>query len=598
MYEKLKAAHEHSEPVPDLIVPLHNDEDVPQNLDWASEFEETTVHIEHVIAYWSRMLKPAERNYSPTEREALALCDGLVKFQPYIEGEKITAITDHAALVWSRTFQNVNRRLLTWGTVFAAYPDLKIVHRAGRVHSNVDPISRLRRNIPFQDGPLTDSSALAILEPGQESLTNLYEEIHPQFEARTLRLAAEFEEQNSIIEPSTFNTAVNLELSTGQELTMDYNTSRNFNLVASLASTELKLFAQGYSADPYFKKICEGLRTEKNWVNITHPRFLEDEDGLLYFEDWNGNLRLCVPKDQQIRLMAESHNLLTEGAHAGYHRTYNKMAATYYWPQMSRHVKRYVNSCDIYQKSKPRRHAPRGYLQSLPIPERPFEIITMDFITELPLSDGYDSILVIVDKLTKYAIFIPVTIRFFIKHQQPSSHHKSLSPRSRSRLACHHTDRSRPFASQVTPSHSYPAMTSLPWCRTICHTPPCHSNLPCDLCGLTKLPSAPYSSQLRYQAHLQSQASASYGGTTQTLYHGTWAHHGGLACTRVEPRHKLPPIGSTILLSASSDYLSPLGRPWLCLRLSIPFLYFTPLYCSRESHCMYDCSPPICLLYL
>ena len=78
------------------------------------------VHIERVIAYWSRSLKAAEGNYSPTERETMALKDGLIKFQPYIEGERIIAVTDHAALIWSKTFQNVNRRLLTWGTVFAA----------------------------------------------------------------------------------------------------------------------------------------------------------------------------------------------------------------------------------------------------------------------------------------------------------------------------------------------------------------------------------------------------------------------------------------------------------------------------------------------
>ena len=72
------------------------------------------------------------------------LKEGLIKFQPYIEGEVILAVTNHAALTWSKTFQNVNHQLLTWGTVFAAYPKLQIIHRAGRVHSNVDPISRLR----------------------------------------------------------------------------------------------------------------------------------------------------------------------------------------------------------------------------------------------------------------------------------------------------------------------------------------------------------------------------------------------------------------------------------------------------------------------
>jgi hypothetical protein len=54
------------------------------------------------------VLKSAERNYSSTEREALALKEGLIKFQPYIKGETILAVTDHAALTWSKTFQNDN----------------------------------------------------------------------------------------------------------------------------------------------------------------------------------------------------------------------------------------------------------------------------------------------------------------------------------------------------------------------------------------------------------------------------------------------------------------------------------------------------------
>ena len=72
------------------------------------------------------------------------LKEGLIEFQPYIEGEVILAVTNHAALTWRKSFQNVNRRLLTWGTVFAAHPKLEIIHHASRVHSNVDPISRLR----------------------------------------------------------------------------------------------------------------------------------------------------------------------------------------------------------------------------------------------------------------------------------------------------------------------------------------------------------------------------------------------------------------------------------------------------------------------
>jgi hypothetical protein len=53
-------------------------------------------------------LKSAETRYSATEQEALALKEGLVEFQVYLEGTKFLAITDHAALTWSKTYHNVN----------------------------------------------------------------------------------------------------------------------------------------------------------------------------------------------------------------------------------------------------------------------------------------------------------------------------------------------------------------------------------------------------------------------------------------------------------------------------------------------------------
>ena len=105
-----------------------------------------------------RVLKSTERNYSPTEQEALALKEGLIKFQPHIEGETVLAVTNHAALTWSKTFQNVNQRLLIWGTVFTAYLNLHIVHQARRVHSNVDPISQLHQRVPYQQGPTIDAT--------------------------------------------------------------------------------------------------------------------------------------------------------------------------------------------------------------------------------------------------------------------------------------------------------------------------------------------------------------------------------------------------------------------------------------------------------
>src|SRR5260370_16001455 len=57
---------------------------------------------------------------------------------------------EYTALVWAWTYENANRRLAVWGTVFGAFPGLDIVHWARKVHSNVDPLSRLQRILPHQ----------------------------------------------------------------------------------------------------------------------------------------------------------------------------------------------------------------------------------------------------------------------------------------------------------------------------------------------------------------------------------------------------------------------------------------------------------------
>ena len=125
----MERAFKAGEPIPDLVSHLvkENSDVLPQGA-WDAEFEETIVYVERVITYWSRVLQSAERNYSPTEREALALKEGLIKFQLYLEGKKILTITDHAALTWSKMFQNIDRRLLTWGLVYSAFPNMRIVH--------------------------------------------------------------------------------------------------------------------------------------------------------------------------------------------------------------------------------------------------------------------------------------------------------------------------------------------------------------------------------------------------------------------------------------------------------------------------------------
>jgi hypothetical protein len=100
------------------------------------------------------------------------------------------------------------------------------------------------------------------------------------------------------------------------------------------------------------------------------------------------------------------------GGHCGIAATYNKVKALFAWPNMKQAVKEYVNQCQVCQQAKPEHTKLPGLLQPLPIPEQAWHTISMDFVEGLPKSKGYDTILVVVDKLTKYGHFLPLAHPF------------------------------------------------------------------------------------------------------------------------------------------------------------------------------------------
>src|SRR6202000_3307385 len=125
--------------------------------------------------------------------------------------------------------------------------------------------------------------------------------------------------------------------------------------------------------------------------------------------------------------------------HQGFKKTFELVRREFYWPQMRKFVSECRTTCDACPRAKPSRHKPYGFHKQLPIPERPWESISLDFITELPSSKSdldarsYDAILVVIDRLTKMATFIPTVgtldaqglarlylLHIFSKHGIPS----------------------------------------------------------------------------------------------------------------------------------------------------------------------------------
>jgi hypothetical protein len=135
----------------------------------------------------------------------------------------------------------------------------------------------------------------------------------------------------------------------------------------------------------------------------SQPRWSRDPQGFLRLDD-----RIYVPDSGTLRLrvLQYAHDHPISG-HYGINKTLELIRRAYTWPGIRGYVQHYCKSCVTCARSKSQRHKPYGLLKQLPIPERPWHSISMDFIEHLPQSDGHTAILVVVDRFTKQAVFIP-----------------------------------------------------------------------------------------------------------------------------------------------------------------------------------------------
>ncbi|GJV20302.1 putative reverse transcriptase domain-containing protein [Tanacetum coccineum] len=140
----------------------------------------------------------------------------------------------------------------------------------------------------------------------------------------------------------------------------------------------------------------EKLRTEK-----LEPR----ADGTMCL---NGRSWLPCYGDLRTVIMHKSHKS-KYSIHSGSDKMYQDMKKLYRWPNMKANIATYVSKCLTYAKVKAEHQRPSGLLVQPEIPQWKWDNITMDFVTKLPKSSqGYDTIWVIVDRLTKSAIFMPM----------------------------------------------------------------------------------------------------------------------------------------------------------------------------------------------
>ena len=303
----------------------------------------------HPVAFLSKSLNAVERNYDTHDKEMLAILRALEEWRHYLEGtQQVFEIwTDHKNLEYFMSAKKLNRRQARW-SLFLSRFNFILKHRPGKQSMKPDALSRR----PDYGKGESDNQDITLLKPSF-------------FRIQALR-------QGHII-------------------------------LTGIEDDLLRRIRNAKDLDESVAKAAEQLK--KTPTRRMDGEEWAEEQGLLLF-----NGKVYVPKDQNLRreLVAAHHDSPVAG-HPGRWKTLELVSRNYWWPGISRYIAQYVKGCDRCNRTKTFPSAPTGELRPTQIPTNVWDILSVDLITGLPQSLGYNSIFVVVDRFSKMVHIAPTT---------------------------------------------------------------------------------------------------------------------------------------------------------------------------------------------
>ena len=320
----------------------------------------------HPIGYWSRTLNSAEKNYSVTDKECLAVVWACQLLRPYLEFEDFVIYTDHQALKWLLGATDVSGRLARWRLRLSEF-SFSVEYKKGLKNTIADAMSRLATT-GLDDTPIDDEI--------------------PTFDVN----GVEFDNSSEIIDDEDLLDVITSELP-------DIDVNDVEPMLTALTPEDI---VRSQNNDPFC--IAQKQRIDRK----QRTRFYVDAYGQLTRKSPDNFTQIVVPKELQLKVLQLAHHSRVAG-HPGGSRLYSTLRRNFYWRTMSIDCYNTVRSCTKCARDRVRHRQHARFLKLFP-PERPLQYVAIDILGPLPMTARKNRyLLVISDRFSKMTQTVPLT---------------------------------------------------------------------------------------------------------------------------------------------------------------------------------------------
>ncbi|KAI0994050.1 hypothetical protein K3495_g14133 [Podosphaera aphanis] len=307
-------------------------------------------------------------NYEIHDKELLAVVACMKEWDAELRGlaKTFTISSDHMNLKYFLTTRKFTERQTRWAEVMSRLR-YNLVYRKGSENKRPDTFSRRDQDKPRDGDPRLLSRERQLLNPVKVK--------------KLLLGCVEVAEEHQVFMNEDLQSLWD------QALKEDQNYAQIIQAVQRNERTWPK----------DLKVQTEGLDGPKQLKATIASSIFDQESGILRYQG-----RIWVPLYEPLTtaLIQNTHDSIISG-HPGRDATLAQVARSYFWPRISKAVKRFCKNCHVCGRSSIWRHQKQGLLQPLPIPDRFYQELSIDFMVDLPESGGGTNIMVITDRLLK-----------------------------------------------------------------------------------------------------------------------------------------------------------------------------------------------------